>query len=182
MTNAKSLEVSSRLHREPHASQIHNPGGCKGTTTNAKSADSALSRILDELPKDLRKAEENVPTLLSHYQQSRLQLGALLFDVQKHLAPLRRFNRYLKLRNIPKRTAYDLIAACQTPEKPARRASTVYTKGQHDDERYRILSGRVKAHFLPLKKEPDLRKTLEAFFREIMQELLPNATVEVREQ
>ena len=65
---------------------------------------------------------------------------------------------------------------------PPRKAPTVYTTAQHGDERYQILTKRVKAHFLPLKKEPDLREKLETFFRGVVQELLPNATVEVREQ
>jgi len=72
---------------------------------------------------------------------------------------------------------HDLIAAYQNPERAATEGTHCLYDSSAWDERYQILTKRVKAHFLPLKKEPDLREKLETFFRGVVQELLPNATL-----
>jgi hypothetical protein len=117
----------------------------------------------------------------------REKLGETLTKLQAELVKVGRdgkFAAYLREAGIPKRTAYNLIADYKRKDsKPKTKAKPkVCTTAQHSEERYQILTSQVRAHFLPLKKEVDFRKKLEIFFREIANDLLPGAIVEVREQ
>jgi len=154
---------------------------CKSPRDSAKGCTESvqLERILNNLPSALREREKRIPQMLTDYQKRRAELGALLAHVQEELAPKQQFCRYLRLRKIPRQTAYDLIADHQQPDKPERKKPKVYTPAEHREARYRVLACQVKAHFSPLRNDPDLKAKLETFFREIAEGL--GLTVEVRE-
>jgi hypothetical protein len=125
-------------------------------------AESAqLERIISKLPSALQEAEKRVPQMLTDYQQRRTSLGKLLYQIQTKLAPLNLYSSYLKARNIPRRTAYDLVEAYLA--KPAgrpqtKRKPTTYSPEEHRAERYSMLINQLGAY---LDKQEDKHTALE---------------------
>jgi hypothetical protein len=159
------------MRKERNPLTMHAAARQKQNIKRSKAcAESAqLERITSKLPSALKKAEKRVPEMLTNYQQRRIELGKLLYKIQTRLAPLNLYSRYLKTRNIPRRTAYDLINTVKQPEKKARRATKEICMSEIRTARFATIKHQFRAYFASISNEPNFAETLGECLAEIVQ-------------